>query len=247
MMPASRGTLELNDIAFSGDVRSLAGSIRGDGNFMLSGTRYPFRVSSGQTADGNGTRVHLNIDPGPARALGRSRRRAGFEARAPRFEGAVTLASSAWPKDGGNEAPPPWRITSKVKADYSAARLEALEMSYGAEERALKLAGNGDIRFGASPLLRAALSARQLDADRFFAKDSKDNAAEPVRALPALRALMSRHSACCRSRRRSNSPPSRSCWADVRCRTSPPNCMATANPGACASWISARRARPGSR
>ena len=61
-------------------------------------------------------------------------------------------------------------------------------MTYGAEERALKLSGNGDIRFGASPLLRAALSARQLDADRFIAKD---NAAEPVRALPALRALTS--------------------------------------------------------
>ena len=44
---SSRGTLELNDIAFSGDVRSLAGSIRGDGNFLLAGVRYPFRVSSG--------------------------------------------------------------------------------------------------------------------------------------------------------------------------------------------------------
>ena len=61
---ASRGALELDDIAFSGDVRSLAGSVRGDGNFMLSGMRYPFRVSSGQSPDGNGTRVHLNIDPG---------------------------------------------------------------------------------------------------------------------------------------------------------------------------------------
>ena len=60
----SRGTLELSDIAFSGDVRLLAGSIRGDGNFVLSGTRYPFRVSSGQTTDGNGT-VRVNIDPGP--------------------------------------------------------------------------------------------------------------------------------------------------------------------------------------
>ena len=48
-------------------------------------------------------------------------------------------------------------------------------MSYGAEERALKLAGTGDIRFGASPLLRAALSARQLDADRFVAKDKDNN------------------------------------------------------------------------
>ena len=34
---ASGSTLELSDIAFSGDVRSLAGSIRGDGNFMLAG------------------------------------------------------------------------------------------------------------------------------------------------------------------------------------------------------------------
>ena len=90
---ASRSTLELNDIAFSGDVRSLAGSVRGDGNFMLSGTRYPFRVSSGQGPDGNGTRVHLNIDPGQ-RALAIDLDGVlNFDARAPRFEGAMTLAA----------------------------------------------------------------------------------------------------------------------------------------------------------
>ena len=95
---ASRGTLELNDIAFSGDVRSLAGSVRGDGNFMLSGTRYPFRVSSGQSADGSGTRIHLNIDPG-ARALSADLDGVlSFEARAPRFEGALMLAAPAGPK-----------------------------------------------------------------------------------------------------------------------------------------------------
>ena len=181
---ASRSTLELNDIAFSGDVRSLAGSVRGDGNFMLSGIRYPFRVSSGQGPDGNGTRVHLNIDPGQ-RALAIDLDGVlNFDARAPRFEGAMTLVAPPGQKGKGND--PPWRIAAKVKADYSAARLEQIEVSFGPEERALKLSGNGDLRFGAAPLLRAALSARQLDADRFF---SKDNAAEPVRALPALRAL----------------------------------------------------------
>lgn len=192
----SRGTLELSDIAFSGDVRSLAGSIRGDGNFVLSGTRYPFRVSSGQTSDGNGTRVHVNIDPGPRTLAVDLDGVLTFEARAPRFDGAVTLASPPGQKADGNAALPPWRIASRIKADPSAARLEALEMTYGNEERALKLSGKGDMRFGASPLLRAALSARQLDADKFLAresnKDSKDNnAAEPVRVLPALRALMS--------------------------------------------------------
>jgi len=189
----SRGTLELNDIAFSGDVRSLvAGAIRGDGNFTLSGTRYPFRVSSGQASDGNGTRVHVNIDPGPRTLSVDLDGVLAFDARAPRFEGSMTLASPLGQRAGNNEVAPPWRITSRVKADPSAARLDALEMIYGAEERALKFAGNGDLHFGASPLLRVALSARQLDADRFFAKDSKDSSAgEPVRVLPALRALMS--------------------------------------------------------
>src|SRR5580698_620526 len=94
---ASHGTIELNDIAFSGDVRSLAGSVRGDGNFMLSGTRYPFRVSSGTTPDGSSTRVHFNIDPG-VRAL--SVDLDGIltiEARAPRFDGAITLAVPSGP------------------------------------------------------------------------------------------------------------------------------------------------------
>ena len=60
--------------------------------------------------------------------------------------------------------------------------------SYGAEDSALRFSGVGDVRFGASPLLRAALSARQLDADRFVAKGN--SGAEPLRLLPGLRALM---------------------------------------------------------
>ena len=186
----SHGTLELNDIVFSGDVRSLAGAIRGDGHFSYQGNRTPFRVSSGQSADGNGTRIHLSIDP-TARALSAELDGVvSFEARAPRFEGAVTLAALAVPRaKGGGPPPAPWRISAKVKADHGAAKLEQIEASYGAEDSALKLAGTGDVRFGASPLLHAALSARQLDADRFAAREVgiKD---EPVRALPALRALI---------------------------------------------------------
>ena len=191
---ASRGTLELNDISFSGDMRSLAGSVRGDGNFMLSGIRYPFRVSSGQSADGGGTRVHLNIDPGDRGLSADLDGVLSFEARAPRFEGAVTLAALQATRSrgaGGEASQPPWRISARIKADPATARLEQLEASYGPEETALKFAGLADIRVGASPLLHAVLSARQLDADRFIAKDNKDgNAAEPVRLLPALRTFM---------------------------------------------------------
>jgi uncharacterized protein involved in outer membrane biogenesis len=185
---ASRGTVELNDIAFSGDVRSLAGAIRGDGNVTVSGTRYPFRVSSGQSGDGNGTRVHLSIDPG-ARPLSIDLDGVlSFDARAPRFEGVIVLATPAGLKAPGNVPINPWRVSAKLKADAAAARLEQLEASYGPEERSLKFAGQGELRFGASPLLRATLSARQLDADRFAAKDS--GATEPLRLLPAWHALI---------------------------------------------------------
>jgi uncharacterized protein involved in outer membrane biogenesis len=185
---ASRGTLELNDIAFGGDVRSLAGSVRGDGNFMLSGIRTPFRVSSGQTPDGSGTRVHLTVDPG---ARARSVDLDGvltFDSRAPRFDGTVSLAGPGGIKTGAATGEPPWRLSAKVKADPASARLEQLEASYGADETALKLSGAAEIRFGASPLLRAVLSARQLDADKLLTKDN--SAAEPTRLLPGLRSLV---------------------------------------------------------
>jgi uncharacterized protein involved in outer membrane biogenesis len=185
---ASRGTLELNDIAFGGDVRSLAGSVRGDGNFMLSGVRTPFRVSSGQTPDGSGTRVHLTVDPG---ARGRSVDLDGvltFDARAPRFDGAVTLAGPGGIKSGAAAGDTPWRLSAKFKADPASARLEQLEASYGADETALKLSGSADVRFGASPLLHAVLSARQLDADKLLGRDN--SAAEPTRLLPGLRSLV---------------------------------------------------------
>jgi large subunit ribosomal protein L24 len=183
---ASRGTVELTDIAFGGDVRSLAGSVRGDGNFVLSGIRYPFRISSGQTPDGNGTRVHLTVDPG---ARGRSVDLDGvlsFDARAPRFEGALILAGPGGIKAAVATAEPSWRLSARIKAGPASARLEQLEASYGADESALKLSGSADVRFGAPPLLRAVLSARQLDADKLLGRDIS----EPTRLLPGLRGLV---------------------------------------------------------
>ena len=112
--------------------------------------------------------------------------------RAPRFEGVATLSVPAAPKaKGADAAPTPWRISAKVKADPAGARFEQLETSYGPDDTALKFTGQADMRFGASPLLHAVLSARQLDADRFFANNNdKDHAAEPILLLPGLRALM---------------------------------------------------------
>ncbi|MFB6461693.1 AsmA family protein [Bradyrhizobium tunisiense] len=180
---ASRSTLELNDIAFSGDVRSLAGSVRGDGGFTAAGVRYPFRVSSGPSADGNATRLHLNIDPGERAILADLEGVLAFDNRLPKFDGVLTLAVPA-AKKAGEAGPTPWKLTTKLKADPAGAKFEQIDAGFGPEDSALKLGGVGDLKFGASPLLRAVLSARQVDADRLTAKGD----AEPLRILPALRA-----------------------------------------------------------
>lgn len=184
---ASRSTLELNDIAFSGDVRSLAGSVRGDGSFSANGVRYPFRVSSGPSADGSATRLHLNIDPGERAILADLEGVLAFDNRLPKFDGALTLAVPP-PKKAGEAGPTPWKLATKLKADPAGAKFEQVDASFGPEDTALKLGGVGDIRFGASPLLRAVLSARQVDADKLTAKNTDKNDAEPLRILPALRA-----------------------------------------------------------
>ena len=180
---ASRATLELNDIAFSGDVRSLAGSVRGDGNFTAAGTRYPFRISSGPSADGSATRLHLNIDPGERAILADLEGVLAFDNRLPKFDGALTLAVPATKKPG-EAGPTPWKLTAKLKADPAGAKFDQIDASFGTDDNALKAGGVGDVRFGASPLLRAVLSARQVDADKLAGKAD----AEPLRILPSLRA-----------------------------------------------------------
>lgn len=180
---ASRSTVELNDIVFSGDVRSLAGSVRGDGNFTAAGARYPFRVSSGPSPDGSATRLHLNIDPGQRAILADLEGVLAFDNRLPKFDGALTLAVPP-PKKPGEAGPTPWKVTAKLKADPAGARFDQIEASFGPEDTALKLGGVGDLRFGATPLLRAVLSARQVDADKLAGRGD----AEPLRILPALRA-----------------------------------------------------------
>jgi hypothetical protein len=172
----SRTTLELSDIVFSGDVRSLTGSVRGEGSFAVAGAHYGFNVSSGQIAGSSGTRIHLGVDPPDRQPSAEIDGVLNFEGRAPRFEGALILATPTPPKPkAGDDGAPSWRMTSKVKADRTAARFEQIEVSYGNDERALRFAGLGDIRFDAVPEAHVTLTARQLDADRFFAKGDSAN------------------------------------------------------------------------
>ena len=190
---ASNATLTLDDVVFSGDVRALAGTIRGDGKFSIGGVRSPFKISSGQSADGKGTRLRVIIDPGDRGVMADLDGVVAFEAMTPRFDGNVTLARPAAPanKSGSEkDAVMPWRLTSHVTAGAASATLTQIEADYGPEASGLKLSGVGDIRFGSAPILRASLSSGQLDVDRLLAKDA--SSVRAIDIIPDLRTLITR-------------------------------------------------------
>ena len=72
------------------------------------------------------------------------------------------------------------------KASPASALFEQIEFQYGAEERALKLGGTADLKFGERPRLDGILSGGQLDIDRLVASPALLRRAP----LPAIRALL---------------------------------------------------------
>ncbi len=188
---ASRTLLRLDDIVFTGEVRAVAGTVRGEGVLKSDGVRYPFRVASGRTADGAGQRLHLNLDPG-ARALAADLDGIlHFDDGVPRFDGSLSIGKPAPAKSNApaNLADSPWRVAGKLKADPASAKLEQLEAIFGPDDSGLKFAGQADLRLGASPRLRSSLIARQLDADRFLAQ-AGSAAPSPAELLLNLRRLI---------------------------------------------------------
>lgn len=180
---ASGGSLTLDDLAFSGDVRALAGMLRGEGSARIGGVHVPFRISSGEAPEGKGSRVRLVLEPREWPVSADIDGYLTFDARSPRFDGAITLAHASQ-----TPSQMPWRVTAKTKADPTAAAFEDVELAYGPDDVALKLSGSGSLRLGAQPVLQLALSAQQLDADRLLLKGKPDGST--VRIVPQLRGLL---------------------------------------------------------
>lgn len=182
---ASGTTLHIDDLIFNGDVRALAGAVRGEGTFALQGTRMPFRISSGQTSDGKGTRVRFSADQRERAISGDLDGVLTFDGLVPKFDGALTFTRLM---DAKSSDSLPWKISSRLKVNPSSATFDQIEAVIGPEDSALRLTGGGEVGFGTSPLLQLTLSARQFDADRLLGKDAANG--EPLRLLPATRSLM---------------------------------------------------------
>jgi uncharacterized protein involved in outer membrane biogenesis len=176
----SNSRMVLDKLWFRGQVRSLTGPFRGEGAFVSSGEIHGYRVAAGRATD-DGIKVKLNIDLAERPLAVELDGTLGTDRKAPRFDGNFTASRpvSAVKATGRAVVQEPWKLTSKVKADAQSALLEQIEFQYGPEQRAAKLDGAAEVKFGERPRLQAALSARQIDLDRLVAT------AEAPRRLPA--------------------------------------------------------------
>jgi len=167
LLDAASGTRTVVDkFSFNGDVRSLLGPFRGDGGFVVADRRYGYRIAGGRRGEDGGMRLRLSLDPGERAPSVESDGTLWVEGGHPRYEGTLTLASAAGLAPSNGQKATPWRATSRVKATPARALFEQIEFQYGPDERALRLAGTADLRFGAEPSFEAVLSARQVDVDR---------------------------------------------------------------------------------
>jgi uncharacterized protein involved in outer membrane biogenesis len=184
---ASGSRLVLDKLEFKGELRSLAGPIKGEGSFVVAGQHYPYRISTNRISEDGGARVRLTVDPIDRPLRAEADVAISIERDLPRFEGAISLARPVGRGPASAQAliVEPWRVTSRVKGDAKAAVLEQIDFQYGPDDRAIKLKGNANLTFGPQPEVIGVLTSPQIDLDRVLSLPE----ATRRRPLVAIKAL----------------------------------------------------------
>ena len=173
----SGASMVLDQLWFNGDMRSLAGPVKGEGAFVTSGQLYGYSVTAGRRGDDGGTKLRVSLDPADRPLLIETEGTLWVDDGTPRYEGTATLARPVGLALAGGKklVSEPWHLSGRIKATATDALLEELEFQYGPEERGIKLTGTADMQFGPHPRFNGVLSARQVDLDRSFARPDDTN------------------------------------------------------------------------
>jgi large subunit ribosomal protein L24 len=165
---ASGAAVTLEGLWFNGELRSLLGPVKGEGGFRSAGERYGYRVSASRVGEDGAMKLRVGLDPADRPLSISADGAVRVDGNAPRFDGTLSVARpvAVAGATGRGVLAVPWRMTSRVKASATQALFEQLEYQYGPDDRALKLAGTAELRFGKNPRLDGVLSARQADLDR---------------------------------------------------------------------------------
>ena len=189
---ASNRRFIFDKLWFDGEVRSLAGSFRGEGAFISDKDLYGYRISATRQDSGQ-IRMRFNLDPSERALTAEGEGLLSLEGNAPKFEGGVTLVRPVGTvlASGRAVVNEPWRLTARVKANAASALFEQIDFQYGPEDRALKVGGTAELKLGQRARLDGVLSASQLDVDRLIAAPGQARRA-PLTAVRAFVEILRR-------------------------------------------------------
>ena len=171
---ASGSRLVVEKLEFRGELRSLGGSVKGQGSFAADGAHFAYQIAASPIEGSAGMKVRLVMDA-PDRPLGAQVDLSVLlDQERPRFEGNLHLARPVGRAAPGSHAPiiEPWRLTASLKGDSAAAALDQIEFQYGPDEHATKLRGAADLTFGRSPRAKVVLTSSQIDLDRMLSGEA---------------------------------------------------------------------------
>ncbi|MFZ0115047.1 MAG: AsmA family protein [Xanthobacteraceae bacterium] len=160
----------LDNVSFKGEIRAPVGPIRGAGAFVIEGQSFNYRIATSRGAT-DGAKLSLAIDPSDRPLTIETEGVLTFADDMPHYDGSLVLTRPAGLalSSGKTITSDPWRIESKLKIDTALALFEQVDFQYGPDERAVRLTGTAELKFGAGARLNSVLSARQIDLDRALA------------------------------------------------------------------------------
>lgn len=161
------GPRYVTKIAGVAEAGSLAGPFRFEGSADVAGQSVEARLSTARLDEKGALRVKFAFGSPGAPALVETDGLLTVAAT-PAYSGKVVAVKSAprAPRPGGEDEP--WRLAGDLKLDGRGARLEALDLGYGSDERAIRLGGSAALAFGPRPRADLALTSRQVDLDRLI-------------------------------------------------------------------------------
>jgi large subunit ribosomal protein L24 len=184
---ASGTVLKLDNVWFNGELRSLAGPLKGEGAATIGGAQFPYRISLSRVSDEGTSRLRLNIDPTNYPLSIEADGTVSVKAGDPHFDGTLNLARPVGIASAGADAlvTQPWRLGGKIKVSAASALMELLEFQYGSEQQGVKLSGTAEFKFGREPRFDGVLSGRQIDLDQ-VAGESESGRPPPAATLRRL-------------------------------------------------------------
>jgi large subunit ribosomal protein L24 len=187
---ASGGTVTLDKLYFNGEAKSLLGPFSGEGDVIVAGDHYPYRISAGRVTDADTLTLRLNVDPRDRPLNFQADGTLSFDG-GPHFKGNLSLArATGIVTQKGGSPDQPWRVHGKIDASTTSALMQNAEFDYGSGKQTLKLTGVANVSFGKHPHFKGELTGHQIDLDRLLG-GANGRHSSPAAALRKLAELAS--------------------------------------------------------